>query len=387
MRALDSIRVLDLSRVLAGPWATQLLADFGADVIKVERPGQGDDTRSWGPPWFGAPEGQRESAYFVSTNRGKRSIAIDIAEPKGAALVADIAAEADVFVENFKVGGLKRYELDYASLAQRNPRLIYCSISGFGQEGPYAALPGYDFIAQAMGGMMSLTGDPQGGPVKTGVALADIMTGLYACNGILAALMQRERSGRGQHVTTCLLDVQIATLANQASSFLATGRNPPRMGNGHPSIVPYQSFRTADGVIAIGVGNDPQFRQLCRVLNVPQLARDGRFVTNSARVEHREILIPLLQSAFVRGSSSHWMAELTACGVPVGSVNTIADVFADPHVVQRGIRIAMPHATLGTVPGVGCPVGLSDSPPRTDRGPPVLDEHGRQIRAETRRKR
>jgi crotonobetainyl-CoA:carnitine CoA-transferase CaiB-like acyl-CoA transferase len=235
---------------------------LGADIIKVERPGTGDDTRAWGPPWFTSPDGgKREASYFVSRNRGKRSIAIDMGDPNEAALIADMAAEADVFVENFKVGALTRYGLDHATLTQRNPRLIYCSISGFGQTGPYAELPGYDFIAQAMGGMMSLTGEPEGAAMKTGVALADIMTGLYACNGILAALFQRERSGRGQHVTTCLLDVQIATLANQALGYLATGQNPRRMGNAHPSIVPYQSFDTADGTVALAVGNDSQFRR------------------------------------------------------------------------------------------------------------------------------
>ena len=381
-RALDKIRIVDLSRVLAGPWATQLLADLGADVIKVERPGLGDDTRSWGPPWFTAADGQRESTYFVSTNRGKRSIAVDIADPRGAELVAAMATEADVFVENFKVGDLKRYGLDYTTLAARNPRLVYCSISGFGQEGPYATLPGYDFIAQAMGGMMSLTGEPDGAPVKTGVALADVMTGLYACNGILAALFQREQSGRGQHVTTCLLDVQIATLANQAAGYFATQRNPQRMGNAHPSIVPYQSFRTADGVIAIAVGNDSQFRTLCQVLKTPQRARDSRFATNTARVEHREILIPLLQTSFLRAPSQHWITQLMAAGVPAGPVNTLADVFADPHVVQRKLKISVPHTALGSVPGVACPVRLSDSPARTDRGPPALDEHGEQIRRE-----
>ena len=386
-RALDPIRVVDMSRVLAGPWATQLLADLGADVIKIERPGVGDDTRAWGPPWFTAEDGRRESTYFVSTNRGKRSIAVDIADPRGAQLVASMAGEADVFVENFKVGDLKRYGLDYATLSARNPRLIYCSISGFGQEGPYAALPGYDFIAQAMGGMMSLTGESDGAPVKTGVALADVMTGLYACNGILAALFQRERSNHGQHVTTCLLDVQIATLANQASAYFATRRNPQRMGNAHPSIVPYQSFQTADGLIAIAVGNDSQFRALCQVLNVTQLARDNRFSTNSARVEHRGILIPLLQTAFMRATSQLWITQLSAAGVPAGPVNTLADVFADPHVVQRELRIAMPHTALGSVPGVACPVHLSDSPPRTDRGPPTLDEHGEQIRSEWHRDR
>lgn len=381
-RALDRIRVIDMSRVLAGPWATQLLADFGADVIKIERPGVGDDTRTWGPPWFTAANGQRESSYFVSTNRGKRSIAVDIAAPAGAALVASMAEEADVLVENFKVGDLERYGLDYATLAARNPRLVYCSISGFGQEGPYAALPGYDFIAQAMGGMMSLTGEPDGEPVKTGVAHADILSGLYACNGILAALLQREHSGRGQHVTTCLLDVQIATLANQASAYFATQRNPQRMGSAHASIVPYQSFRTADGHIALAVGNDSQFRTLCQVLDTRALARDSRFETNTARVEHRGILIPLLQSAFLRGSTQHWIARLTAARVPAGPVNTLSEVFADPHVVQRRLRVDMPHTAVGSVSSVACPIRLSDSPPRTDRGPPALDEHGEQIRAE-----
>lgn len=378
-RALDGVRVIDMSRVLAGPWATQLLADLGADVIKIERPGVGDDTRSWGPPWFTGPNG-REAAYFVCANRGKRSIAIDITTPAGAALVCSMAAEADVFVENFKVGSLGRYGLDYETLSAANPQLVYCSISGFGEEGPYSPLPGYDFIAQAMGGLMSVTGEPTGIPMKAGVALTDIMTGLYACSGVLAALMQRNRTGRGQWVTTCLLDVQIAALANQASGYLASRRNPTRQGNAHPSIVPYQSFESADGVIAVAVGNDSQFSQFCAVLGCPQLSRDPRFATNSARVEARQTLIPLLQSLLKTRGSAHWVSSLTAAGVPVGPVNTLAEVFADPHVVQRQIELSMPHSTLGRVAGVACPVHLSGSPPRTDRGPPVLDEHGEQIR-------
>lgn len=379
-RALDGVRIVDLSRVLAGPWATQLLADLGADVMKVERPGFGDDTRSWGPPWFDTPDGRHESAYFICTNRGKRSIAVDFTSPEGSELIGKMLGEADVLVENFKVGSLERYGLDYASLSARYPRLIYCSISGFGQEGPYAELPGYDFIAQAMGGLMSLTGEPDGAPMKAGVALTDIMTGLYACSGILAALIQRQSTGHGQHVTTCLFDVQIAALANQASSYLATHSNPRRHGNAHPSIVPYQAFDAADGAIAIGVGNDTQFRRLCEVLGRSELSRDARFATNAGRVTNRETLIPILAGLFRTRDKSYWIHNLAALGIPVGPVNTVAEVFADPHVQQRNIAISMPHASLGSVAGVACPVRLSDSPPRVDLGPPVLDEHGAQIR-------
>jgi crotonobetainyl-CoA:carnitine CoA-transferase CaiB-like acyl-CoA transferase len=374
------VRVIDLTRVLAGPWATQLLADFGADVIKIEKPGTGDETRGWGPPWFVAPDGQRESAYFTCTNRGKRSIAVDIANVDGAALVAQMAAEADVFFENYKVGSLKRYGLDYETLSALNPRLIYCSISGFGQSGPYAALPGYDFIVQAMGGMMSITGEPDGAPMKAGAALTDVMTGLYACNGVLAALYQRERTGRGQVVETSLFDVQLAALINQAAGYLATGRNPVRQGNAHPSIVPYQSFETADGIIVVAVGNDEQFARLCALLARPDLSADPRFAQNSGRVAERHVLIPELQQAFRQQPSAHWLETLKAIGVPVGPVNSLTEVFADPHVLQRGVKVTTPHSSLGSVSGIACPVRLSDSPPRLDRGPPLLDEHGEEIR-------
>ncbi len=381
-RALDGVRVLDLSRVLAGPWATQLLADLGAEVIKIERPGTGDDTRGWGPPWFTAPDGSREAAYFTCANRGKRSLAVDVGTPEGAALVASLADEADVLVENFKVGGLARYGLDQATLRARNPRLIYCSISGFGQDGPYASLPGYDFIVQAMGGLMSLTGEPDGQPMKAGVALTDILTGLYACNGILAALHQRESTGLGQWVETSLLDVQIASLANQAAAYLAEGRDPPRHGNAHPSIVPYQAFATSTGTIALAVGNDAQFRQLCVLLEREDLSRDPSLVTNAGRVANRDRLIPALEEEFLRRSAAEWLDALRAAGIPAGPVNAMGDVFADPHVQARGVRRVMPHRALGELPGVACPVRLSASAPRDDLGPPALDEHGDALRAD-----
>lgn len=385
--ALSGIRVIDVSRVLAGPWATQLLADLGADVVKVERPGTGDDTRAFGPPWFQGAKGERESAYFTCANRNKRSIALDLTRTEDAALLVEMAGEADVFVENFKVGSLARHGLDYAALSARNPRIVYCSITGFGQHGPYADLPGYDFIVQAVGGLMSITGETNGSPMKVGVALSDILTGLYACNGILAALHQRAQTGRGQHIETALLDVQVATLANQAASFLATGCNPRRLGNAHPSIVPYQTFETSDGVIAVAVGNDAQFVALCEVLERPSLAADARFETNAQRVAERDILIPELQRALRRRRSRVWLARLGDAGVPAGPVNTIHDVFSDPHVIERQLRVTLPHARLGTVPGVACPVRMSDSPPVLDRGPPVLDEHGEQIRLEMKRRR
>ena len=381
MRALEGVRVLDLSRVLAGPWATQLLADMGTDVIKIERPGTGDDTRGWGPPWFGAPEREREAAYFTCANRGKRSLAVDIATPEGAELVASLAGEADVLVENFKVGALARYGLDQATLRARNPRLIYCSISGFGQDGPYASLPGYDFIVQAMGGLMSLTGEPDGAPMKAGVALTDILTGLYAANGILAALHQRTASGCGQWVETSLLDVQIAALANQAAAYLAGGTNPPRHGNAHPSIVPYQAFATANGTLALAVGNDAQFRQLCRLLGREDLGQDPEIATNAGRVVHRERLIPELEREFRRRETDEWLDILRGAGIPAGPVNTMDDVFSDRHVRARGLCLAMPHRALGDVPGVACPVRLSASAPRNDLGPPALDEHGEAVRA------
>jgi crotonobetainyl-CoA:carnitine CoA-transferase CaiB-like acyl-CoA transferase len=377
--ALSGVKILDLSRVLAGPWATQLLADLGADVIKVEKPGSGDDTRSWGPPWFGDEDGAREAAYFVAANRGKRSILADIGTPEGAALVTRLAARSDVLVENFKVGGLARYGLDYASLARINPRLIYCSISGFGQSGPYADRPGYDFIVQAMGGLMSVTGTEHGPPMKAGVALTDILTGLYASNGILAALHQREKTGEGQHIDVALLDVQVATLANQASNYLATGHNPRRRGNAHPNIVPYQSFATSDGDIAVAAGNDAQFQRLCELIERPDLAVDSRYATNAARVAMREDLIPMLASRFALKPSAHWLEQLAAGGVPAGPVNTLSDVFADPQVRHRELAIDMPHAGLGHVRGVACPLRLSRSSSSARRGPPLLGEHHAEI--------
>jgi crotonobetainyl-CoA:carnitine CoA-transferase CaiB-like acyl-CoA transferase len=385
-RALHGVRVIDMSRVLAGPWATQLLADLGADVIKVERPGSGDDTRSFGPPWFEDGEGVREAAYFTCANRNKRSIALDIAKPEDAGLIAEMASQADVLVENYKVGSLARFGLGYETLAARNPRLVYCSITGFGQNGPYATLPGYDFIIQAMGGLMSVTGEPGDAPMKVGVALADILTGLYACNGILAALHQRNSSGRGQFVETALLDVQVAALANQAASFLATGRNPQRHGNAHPSIVPYQTFDTADGVIAIAVGNDGQFAELCAALDCPALGADSRFRTNADRVSARDLLIPELQRVLRTRGVREWLAKLADAGIPASPVNTIEQVFCDPHVIERQLQVSMPHTRLSNIPGVACPVRMSDSPPALDRGPPMLDEHGDQIRRETQRR-
>jgi crotonobetainyl-CoA:carnitine CoA-transferase CaiB-like acyl-CoA transferase len=384
-RALHDVTVIDMSRVLAGPWATQLLADLGADVIKIERPETGDDTRNFGPPWFQNECGQREAAYFTCMNRNKRSIALDITLPEDAALVAKMASRADVFVENFKVGTLARFGLDYDSLAARNPRLIYCSITGFGQSGPYAGLPGYDFIVQAIGGLMSVTGEPGGQPMKAGVALSDILTGLYACNGILAALHQRMASGRGQYVETSLLDVQVASLANQAASFLATGRNPKRYGNAHPSIVPYQTFETSDGIIAIAVGNDIQFRQLCAVLGCPALGDDPRYQTNAQRVAERDVLVPELQRRLRVRTRAQWLRELGDAGVPAAPVNSLEQVFCDPHVIERQLKVDMPHSSMGSIPGVACPLRMSDSPPLLRRGPPVLDEHGDEIRNELQR--
>jgi crotonobetainyl-CoA:carnitine CoA-transferase CaiB-like acyl-CoA transferase len=376
-RALDDIRVLDLSRVLAGPWATQLLADLGADVIKVERIDGGDDTRAWGPPWFGTGQSE-QSAYFSSANRGKQSIAVDFTKPAGAKLVADLAQQSDVVVENFKVGGLAAYGLDYASLKAANPRLIYCAITGFGQDGPDASRPGYDFIIQAMGGLMSLTGEP-GQPMKVGVALVDILSGLYACNGILAALHQRERTGEGQYIDISLLDVQVAALANQAANYLATGRNPQKLGNAHPNIVPYQTFTTLDGAVAVAIGNDAQFVRLCKVLGMTGLARDARFTTNQARVENREQLIPILQGAFNTRLSGDWLSSLDAANLPAGPVNDVSQVFSNKQVLHRRLRRDIARPTGQTVPTVACPVNLSASAVRYDMPPPQLGEQGAAV--------
>lgn len=383
--ALSHIRVLDLSRVLAGPTAGQILADLGAEVIKVERPGRGDDTRQWGPPWLADTQGNptAESAYFLSANRGKKSVAVDIARPEGQRIVRDLAARSDILLENFKVGDLARYGLDHASLAEVNRRLIHCSITGFGETGPYADRPGYDFLIQGMGGLMSITGEPDevegGGPQKVGVALADVMSGLYAVIAVLAALAEREMSGEGQHIDLALLDVQVASLANQAMNYLASGDVPRRLGNAHPNIVPYQAFATADGHFILAVGNDDQFRRLCECIDVPEIADDERFATNGARVEHRDELIPILQTVFEQKPKAHWLAHLEAAGVPCGPINRIDEVFADPQVQARGMQVEAPHPLAGTVPLVGSPLKLSRSPAREAVAPPTLGQHTEEV--------
>jgi len=385
--ALSHLRVLDLSRVLAGPWASQVLADLGAEVIKVERPGAGDDTRAWGPPWLRDARGAetRESAYFASTNRGKRSITLDLSRPEGQAIVRRLAERADVLLENYKVGALARHGLGYDDLARLNPRLVYCSITGFGQSGPYRDRPGYDFLIQAMGGLMSVTGEPDGapggGPMKVGVAVADILTGMYATTAVLAALAHRERSGRGQHIDLALLDVQVAMLANQAEAYLATGRAPKRLGNAHPSIVPYQAFETKNGRLVLAVGNDGQFARLCEVVGRPELARDPRFATNASRVEHRGELVRELAPLLAARATGAWLDALDAAGVPCGPINDLAQVFDDPQVRHRGLRIEVPHRRCGTVPVVASPIRLSATPVRHG-APPLLGEHTRDVLVE-----
>lgn len=385
---LAHLRVLDLSRVLAGPWAGQTLADLGADVIKIERPGCGDDTRHWGPPYLAAADGTPtgEAAYFLSANRGKRSVTVDFTRPEGQAIVRALAAQSDVLLENFKVGGLAQYGLDADSLRALNPRLIYCSVTGFGQDGPYRDLPGYDFMIQGMGGLMSLTGlpdgTPGGGPVKVGVALADVLTGLYASIGVLAALAHRERSGEGQHVDLALLDVQVAVLANQAMNYLATGRAPERLGNAHPNIVPYQTFATADGHLILAVGNDAQFARACAVLGCPELAHDPRFASNRARVAHRSELVPLLAARFATQPRDAWLAALAGANVPCGPINTLDQVFADAQVQHRQMRVELPHPQAGTVPLVGSPLKLSATPVEYRLPPPLLGEHTDAVLAE-----
>jgi crotonobetainyl-CoA:carnitine CoA-transferase CaiB-like acyl-CoA transferase len=381
---LSHLRVLDLSRVLAGPWAGQIFGDLGAEVIKIERPETGDDTRSWGPPYLqGADPHAELSAYFLTANRNKQSLAIDIAHPDGQELVRKLVAESDVVLENFKVGGLKRYGLDYESLKRVNPKLIYCSITGFGQDGPYANRPGYDFLIQAMGGLMSITGrpdgEPGGGPMKVGVALTDIMTGLYATVGVLAALSHRDRTGEGQYVDTALLDVQVACLANQAMNYMTTGNAPARMGNAHPNIVPYQDFPTADGNMVLTVGNDQQFARLCDVLGHPGWATDERFATNRARVANRKELIPKLRQATVMRPTLEWVQILEASGVPCGPVNTLDEVFDDPQVLARGMKQSIPHPSLGEVPTVGNPIKFTLTPVTYRSAPPLLGEQSEQV--------
>ena len=375
--ALSGLRILDLTRILAGPWATQVLADLGAEVIKIERPGGGDDTRSWGPPDLHDDTGANHgAAYFHAANRGKQSVVLDIATAEGQAAVRALAADADVVVENFKVGGLAQYGLDYASLAQIKPDLVYCSITGFGQTGPRAAHAGYDFLIQAMGGLMSVTGQPDGTPgaepMKVGVALTDVMTGLYAVIGILAAIRHRDRTGEGQHIDVALLDVQVATLANQAMNYLATGTSPGRLGNAHPSIVPYQAFPCADGHIILAVGNDKQFAAFARVAGQAAWAQDARFATNPARVINRAVLIPLIAEVLRARSMDDWIGALTAAGVPVGPINDIARVFADPQVQARGMETAPITPEGARLRGVALPLKLSRTPALPPRAAPRL---------------
>ncbi|MDN0075788.1 CaiB/BaiF CoA-transferase family protein [Crenobacter sp. SG2303] len=376
--ALSGIKVLDLSRVLAGPWAGQLLADLGADVIKVERPGLGDDTRQWAPPSL--PDGT--AAYFLSANRGKRSVTVDITRPEGQAIVRRLAEQADVLLENYKVGGLAKYGLDYASLSQLNPRLVYCSITGFGQDGPYADSPGYDYIVQGMSGLMSITGPADGEPHKVGVAVTDLFTGLYAANAVQAALLARHHTGRGQHIDMALFDCSLAMLANVGMNYLVSGATPPRLGNAHPNIVPYQVFAAADGHFILACGNDKQFRAVAALIGQPALADDERFATNPARVVHRELLVGRLAEAFGTATRDDWLARLDAAGVPCGPINSVAEAFADPQVVARGMRIEMQDAAGQTVPLMACPVRLSDTPAMYRQAPPKLGEHTAAVLAE-----
>jgi crotonobetainyl-CoA:carnitine CoA-transferase CaiB-like acyl-CoA transferase len=384
-KALGHIRVLDLSRVLAGPWCSQNLADLGADVIKIERPGSGDDTRAWGPPYAKDAEGRdtSEAAYYLSANRGKRSVTVDIASAEGQALVRELARHCDVVLENFKVGHLKRYGLDYASLKAIRPDIVYCSITGFGQDGPYAHRAGYDFLIQGMGGLMSVTGErddlPGGGPQKVGVALTDLMTGMYATIAVLAALTHRDRSGEGQHIDMALLDTQVAMLANVGSNYLNSGKPPKRWGNAHPNIVPYQTFACADGHIIVATGNDGQYQKFVEAGGRPELANDERFATNPLRVQNREVLVPLL-AEMVRGRGrDEWIAALEAVGVPCGPINDVGDVFDNPQVKARGVAIELPHPAAGKVKLVRSPMKMSDTPATSDKAPPTLGQHTDEV--------
>ncbi len=394
--ALAGIKVLDLSRVLAGPWCTQMLADLGADVVKVERPGVGDDTRQWGPPFLKDAEGNdtTQASYFTACNRNKRSVTIDMATPEGQQLIKQMALQADIVVENFKVGGLKQYGLDHASLRALNPRLIYCSVTGFGQDGPYAERAGYDLMVQAMTGMMSITGradsEPGGGPLRVGVAVIDLFTGIYASNAILAALHVRDNAvngtGQGQHIDMALLDVGMAVLANQASGFLATGQAPGRMGNSHPSLAPYQDFPTQDGNMLLAIGNDGQFQRFCAAAGQPQWAQDARFATNTLRVQHRAALIPAMEAVTRTRTTAAWIALLEDKAVPCGPINTIAQAFDDTQVKARGLAVTLPRWKDGEagdgvahITGVASPLRLSSTPPVLRNAPPALGQHTTEV--------
>ncbi len=390
MNSLDGIRILDLSRVLAGPWCTQTLADLGADVIKIERPGNGDDTRTWGPPFLKDSDGNdtAEAAYYLGTNRNKRSVTCDIAQPAGQALIRELVAHCDVFVENFKVGDMARYGLDYASLRGLNPRLVYCSVTGFGQTGPYSERAGYDYAVQGMGGLMSVTGerdDIGGGPQKVGVAVADLFTGMYATVAILAALRHAERTGEGQHVDMALLDTQVAMLANLGANYLVSGKAPGRAGNAHQNIVPYQVFEVAAAEgntkdhLILAVGNDGQYAKFCAVAGRPELASDPRYARNQDRVRNRAELVPLLEAVMKTRTKADWLSALEAAKVPCGAINNLAEVFADPQVQQRGMVTEWPHPLKDGLRLVASPMKLSVTPVRTDLPPPLLGQHTTQV--------
>ena len=383
--ALAGIRVLDLSRVLAGPWSTQILADLGADVVKVEVPGRGDDTRAWGPPFLKGANGEDEigtSAYYLAANRNKRSIAVDFASPEGAALLRQLATKADIVIENFKVGGLKKYGLDWESLRAVKPNLVYCSVTGFGQTGPYASRGGYDFVAQGMGGFMAITGEEGGQPLRAGVAMADVTTGLYATISILAALRHAERTGEGQHIDISLLDTQIACLANQAMNWLVGGVDPGRLGNRHPTVVPYKTFDVADGTIIIAIGNDGQFRAFCALMGVPQLAQDARFVTASARLINRDAIEAEVQRLVANEPGLPLIDRLAAAGVPAGPVNKVSEVFADPFITARNVVHDFVRADGAHIPSVAFPGKLSATPATMRRPPPRVGEDEQSILAD-----
>jgi len=378
MGALSHIRVLDLTRVLAGPWCAQTLADFGADVIKIERPGAGDDTRHWGPPYLKDAAGAdtAEAAYYLAANRNKRSVTVDIATPEGQQIVRELAAQSDVVLENYKVGQLAKYGLDYESLRAVKPDLVYCSVTGFGQTGPYAHRAGYDFIVQGIGGFMSITGErdgePGGGPQKAGVAIADLATGLYSTIAVLAALAHRDRTGEGQYIDMALLDVQVALLANMNTNFLASGKPPVRWGNAHPNIVPYQTFQTRDGWIIVAVGNDGQFRKFVEAGGRPELADDARFATNPSRVRHRDTLVPILAEMVNARGKADWIGTLEAAGVPCGPINELDEVFDNEQVVARGMQVSLPHPCGADVKLVRNPIRMSATPPDARTAPPLL---------------
>jgi formyl-CoA transferase len=384
-KALGHIRVLDLTRVLAGPWCAQNLADLGADVIKIERPGAGDDTRHWGPPYMKDADGRdtTEAAYYLAANRGKRSVTVDIATPEGQEIIRKLARISDVVLENYKVGQLKKYGLDYESLRREKPDLVYCSITGFGQDGPYAQRAGYDFIIQGMGGFMSITGErddlPGGGPQKAGVAISDLMTGMYSTLAVMAALTHRDRTGEGQYIDMALLDVQVAMLANMNTNYLASGNPPTRWGNAHPNIVPYQTFATSDGHIIVAVGNDGQYRKFVDTGGRPELATDDRFATNPMRVRYRDTLVPLLAEMVKTKTKQEWILQLEAAGVPCGPINNLDEVFEDPQVVARGMRIDLPHPAGAQVKLVGSPMKMSATPPQYDMPPPLLGQHTEEV--------